>query len=209
MEYLGAHLLYAVHSGGDGGGVIALLDLMLASIEDLFIMPSTEILPHLFPGIFALKNIHPLIVHFPIVLLSLFFLAEMTTTLLKVAQCRLIATWLLYAGTFFAGLTVLAGFQAANTVAHGAEVHEIMESHEHLAISVFGLACCLSLWRWLGKFMLHGAGAYIYLIVAGFLNILLLFTADFGGLMVYKYGVAVDAVSVQQNEEMNEHQHSH
>jgi len=208
MEYLSAYLQYAVHSGGDGG-IIVLLDSLLATMEDILSLPTTEVMPHLLPGIYALENIHPLLVHFPIVLLSLFFITDTAALILKLPQWRAIAGWLLYSGTFFAGLTLMAGFQAAATVAHSEEVHEIMESHEHLAITVFGLAFFLSLWRWLGKFMLLGAGAYLYLIVAAFLNILLIFTADFGGLMVYKFGVAVQAVSVQQSEHLSEHQHSH
>jgi len=45
--------------------------------------------------------------------------------------------------------------------------------------------------------------------LAFFLNILLVLGADLGGLMVYKYGVAVEVVEVTSMDYFHEHTHSH
>jgi len=42
---------------------------------------------------------------------------------------------------------VTAGFIAAGSVAHGDDVHAIMERHEHFGVSVLSLAILLSAWR--------------------------------------------------------------
>ena len=101
----------------------------------------------------------------------------------------------------------MAGFIAASTVAHGEAVHEIMESHEHIGVSIFLLATFLSGWRFSARSSLHGVVNFFYLGFTGILCLLLVFAADLGGLMVYKYGVAVAAVPVSENPD--EHHHDH
>ncbi len=197
----------SVHGGGDGGGLLQWVDAGLEWAEQLLSLPGNQVLPNLFPGLAALPNIHPLFVHFPIVLLSLFLAAEVVALIRNSEIWRRLAAYLLYAGAVFAGLTVAAGLQAAAGVPHGAETHQIMETHEHLAISVFGLAALLSAWRGFARFTLHGAGAYIFLLAAALLNLLLLLTADLGGLMVYKFGVGVQAVSEHPSASMAGHVH--
>jgi uncharacterized membrane protein len=122
-----------------------------------------------------------------------------TTT--KKSDLRKFAGGLLYLGTFFAGLTVWAGFHAAETIQHGHNVHEIMERHEHLGISILGLSLALSAWRL--RRSVEGFGIYnvLSIILAG----VLILGADLGGLMVYKYGVGVAAVKVEANNHHAEH----
>lgn len=154
-------------------------------------------------GISHLANIHPLLVHFPIAFLSLFVLIDFIGTVAKKMALRQFAGSLLYLGTFFSVLTVIAGFSAAETVPHGHNVHDIMERHEHLGISILGLSLALSAWRL--RRPVQGWGIYNLLsfVLAG----ILIFGADLGGLMVYKYGVAVEVVTVS-TEDSHHHEHN-
>jgi len=152
----------------------------------------------LMPGIVSMDNIHPLLVHFPIAFLSAFFVLDVLGMLVHKPHWRGVASWLLYMGTVAAMFTVAAGVLAANTVAHGHNVHDIMERHEHLGLSVLALATVLSVWR-----MKTLNGNLLFVMLSALLCVLLALGADLGGLMVYKYGVAVEAAPVPADD------HSH
>lgn len=199
---------FAVHGGADSaGGMAGLVAGVLGFIESLLALSPAQFFQRLLPGIAGLDNLHPLFVHFPIALLALFFLLDFAGSLAEKPQWRQAAGWFLYAGSFFAVLTVAAGLMAAASVAHGGDVHEIMENHEHLAIAVLILALALSVWRWAAKTLITGAANTLYLILAALMNGLLLFATDLGGLMVYGYGVAVAPVSEMNREAAELHQH--
>ena len=207
---LGGNLLFSVHGGGDAIiGVIDLVGHFLTRLEHLASLSPKQASLEILPGIAALQNWHPLFVHFPIVLLTLFFVIDLLATLIKNPGLHKVADWFLYLGTVFAGITIATGLIAASSVAHGDDVHEIMETHEHLGITIFSLASGLSIWRFFAKSGLHGAANAVFLFLAGLLSIFILFAADLGGLMVYKYGVAVEAVAAEESEINAAHEHDH
>ena len=192
-------LLFQIHGGQDHDGLAASLAHLLAFIEGLVARGDDNgggFLSLFFSGLASLDNIHPVLVHFPIAFLSGFFLMDTLGTLFKKTLWRSIASYLLYWGTFAAALTVLAGFSAADSVAHGDNVHEIMENHEHIGIAILVLASGLSLWRYLAGEIMTGVKNTGFLILATLLCVLIISGADLGGLMVYHYGVAVQAVPI-------------
>ncbi|OAI12300.1 hypothetical protein A1507_02065 [Methylomonas koyamae] len=207
MLGLDSQIRFSIHGGADSGGVAGGVDSLLAFLESAVRQSPAETFHGLLPGIAALQNLHPLFVHFPIALLSLFFALDLAGSLAGRAEWRRVAGWFLYLGVAFAGITVTFGFIAADTVAHGGDVHEIMESHEHLGISVFGLAAFLAVWRGIAKAHPAGPANAFYLALAGLLAGLLAFTADLGGLMVYKYGVSVEAAADANRAAALRHEH--
>ncbi|MDD5115122.1 MAG: DUF2231 domain-containing protein [Methylobacter sp.] len=182
-------LTFQIHGGADHGGVADMVAGLLTFIEGLVGKGGAEIFAALLPGIASMDNIHPLLVHFPIAFFSAFFLFDVVGKLANNSNLRGVASWLLYLGTVSALFTVGAGVLAASSVPHGGNVHEIMERHEHIGLFVLGLATLLSVWR-IGT----SAGGVVFLILSALLVVLLVLGADLGGLMVYKYGVAVEAV---------------
>lgn len=203
------YLSFQVHGGHDhGGGIAESIASLLAFLEELPAHDSEGFFSALLPGISSMDNIHPMLVHFPLAFISTFFVLDVVGTLAKKQHWRNVASWLLYFGTITAVFTVMAGFIAANTVAHGDEVHEIMERHEHFGVSVLSLAAILSVWRWkAGGVMQAGANGF-FLVLAALMCVVMLLGADLGGLMVYKYGVGVDAAQMQSTG-AHEHQHDH
>lgn len=202
------NLLFAVHGGGDsGGGVAGMVAGILGFIEGLVSLSPSELFANLLPGIAMMDNIHPLLVHFPIALLSLFFMLDLLGSLANKSNWRDAASWFLYGGAVFSALTVAAGLNAAGTVAHGGDVHEIMENHEHLGIFVFLLASVLAVWRWLAKQQITGPANTLQLLCSFILAVLLMFTADLGGLMVYNFGVAVKPMAQINLKAAELHQH--
>lgn len=191
-------LSFQVHGGGMGGGVAANVASLLEFLEGLSGKTPPEMFAAILPGVAALENIHPLLVHFPIAFFTAFFLIDCIGTVTKKAQWRYVAACLLYLGTIAAIFTVIAGLFAANSVEHGDDVHDIMERHEHIGIAVLSLSLFLSAWR-LKQWGMHSSGTNaIFLGLAGFLCFLLSLGADLGGLMVYQYGVAVKSEAVSQ-----------
>lgn len=203
-------LSFQVHGNAGNGGIVGILDAFLAFVEGLSGKSAAEVFAELMPGIAALDNLHPLLVHFPIALLSCFFLLDFFGTVFKKTLWRDIAGGFLYLGTLFAVFTVMAGFMAEESVPHGGNVHEIMERHEMLGISVLSLAAFLSIWRWLAHGKIKGEVNIFYLLLSAVLCVLLALGADLGGLMVYKYGVAVEAAATADGmeEAFKEHDHS-
>jgi uncharacterized membrane protein len=120
-----------------------------------------------------------------------------------------LAGGLLYLGTIAAAATVFAGFLAAASVEHGDNVHLIMEKHKFFGISVLCLSTVLSIWRLLSGGVIRGAANMFFLLFAALLNVLIMLGADLGGLMVYKHGVAVEAVEETMIDYFHEHTHTH
>jgi len=203
-------LLFQIHGGADHDhGPAESLGDLLAVFDNLSILGSGELFSILIPGVASIDNIHPLLVHFPIALLSIFFVLDLVGTLTKKQPLRGIASSFLYLGTFAALLTVMAGFMAADTVAHGENVHAIMEKHEDLGLAILSLATALSAWRLKHRGLFQGYVNGVFLALSSLLCVLIMLGADLGGLMVYKYGVAVKAVPVTESASDHHHAENH
>jgi uncharacterized membrane protein len=201
-------LSFRVHGGSDhDGGIAESVSHLLMFLENLSSKAPLDIFALVLPGVASMDNIHPLLVHFPLAFLSGFFLLDVAGTLAKKAQWRSVASWFLYFGTVGAAFTVIAGLMAANSVEHGDNVHDIMERHQYFGVSVLCLAVLLSFWRIKSGSVIKGGANSLFLILSASLWMLMILGADLGGLMVYKYGVAVDAVQVPEGGFSHEHNH--
>lgn len=205
-----------IHGGGNHQGIGAVkgLEAFLTFIESLTTKSPAEIFAAFMPGISALDNIHPLVVHFPIALLTIFFFADTFGGLLSRPAWRSFATPLLYIGTLAAMLSVAAGFQAAYSVPHNDVTHAIMLRHQAFGITVTVLALILSLRRFFAADDFLASKTYGHFTLSALLVLFLSLGADLGGLMVYQHGVAVAPVmqkhaSAIQAQEQHQHTHNH
>lgn len=197
-------ILPAVHGGhGESGGLVAWVDHLLASL--------TRDSPDawsLLGGIDSMgANIHPLLVHFPIALLTCFLLVELLGLLFKTPGARQLASGLLYLGAAGAVLTAIFGLIAAESVPHGALVHEIMEWHMRAGLTVASLATLLAIWRAVGGVPATPMTQALSLLVTIIMAVVLFLGADLGGMMVYKHGVGVHSLQEQSQEGHQHHLH--
>lgn len=148
----------------------------------------------IFPGLREMMNLHPVWVHFPIAFLSVFFVIDLLAAVLRSRALFVVANWLLGLGALGAAVAAAFGLQAALTVPHPPQVHEILEAHRYFALNTTALAWLLLIWRLLNRGRFWLVGRLLHLLVALFMVLNLMLAADYGGLMVYKYGVGVKAV---------------
>lgn len=154
----------------------------------------------LLPGVGAMANTHPLFVHFPIALLSSFLLLEFLHFVSGKDELRHAATWTLYLGALGAVAAVFAGLHAEGTLPHSKDLHDILIRHEQFGIVVASLAVVMALWRFFySKRIFEKRGIWLlHLLLGALMVVIMTFGADLGGLMVYKFGAAVEAVPVEE-----------
>jgi uncharacterized membrane protein len=138
-------------------------------------------------------NPHPLVVHFPIALLMASVLFDLSAFLSKREALEKAARWNLIMGLVTAAMAFVTGLQAEESVPPFPVMQEIVERHEKLAYITLGIFVLLFLWRVLkhGKFFRRWPSLYLLVAFLGMLNLAV--TAYYGGELVYKYGVGVQA----------------
>lgn len=165
-----------------------------------------EILVEYFPGIGELANLHPLLVHFPIALFTGFLFAELLSLMSGSKELRIAGKWMLYLGTLGAFAAVIVGLQGAEGVYHEGEIHQTMSDHRDYGLNVLTLGLLLSTWRLIHNRDFTGFARIVQNTIGVLILVNLALGADLGAMMVYKYGVAVEAVPREQK---SSHGHEH
>jgi len=136
----------------------------------------------------SLSHLHPMLVHFPIALVSIGFIADLTSLFLKKEKC-LSSTgfYLLFIGTISALTALLTGI-FFTTEMEGA-AGEIQETHELFAwISLCILTLTLLIRIYL-KIQVNNNNALnrLVLVLYGLAFVSVSITGFFGGTLVYNY----------------------
>ncbi|MBP1150723.1 MULTISPECIES: DUF2231 domain-containing protein [Methylocaldum] len=207
-DLIGHFISPAVHGAGDGngGGFLMVVESALDTVSRTLESGSSG---NPFAGIEALgTNWHPLIVHFPIAFLTGFFLLELIGVVLRQPGLRNAASWMLYLGTLGAIAAAVAGLIAEDTVPHGSAVHDIMEWHERLGLTVAGLSSALAIWRLFSRERFSAMAQTLHLFLGAIVLAGIVFAADLGGLMVYQHGVGVKSLQVADDHHHHDgHEH--
>lgn len=141
----------------------------------------------------AVEKIHPMIVHFPIALLitSLFFDFLMLVT--KKEGFERTAFHLLSLGVLGSLAAIVFGILAEDAAGNRPGIHDIIETHELLAVTTAGLFVIILIVRYIFMKKDNFQAIRSYYLIAAILGVaLLLTTAYYGGQLVYEYGAAVN-----------------
>ncbi|MEQ1573233.1 MAG: DUF2231 domain-containing protein [Vicinamibacterales bacterium] len=142
-------------------------------------------------------NLHPLVIHFPIVLLISAVAIDLLDTIFKrPAWLGSAATSLYVVGAAAAAAAYLTGLQAGSTVFIPGMAHPDIADHSRWALGTTWYFAATAIVR----FALRGSGSNrarshrILLVTAGVIGVLCLQqTAERGARLVYKHGVGVIA----------------
>lgn len=162
-----------------------------------------------------IPNWHPILVHFTIALLSVsvaLFLAESFVRKWKLhIQLVTVARWNLWLGSLAAIATVIAGFDAFNSVPHGSEAqHLAMLDHRKWALSTAALFIALAAWSLSaslrGKADFRKSKNLVFVALMTVAGLMLATTGYKGAELVYRHGLGVIPMEVGMTAG---HNHSH
>ena len=147
-------------------------------------------------------NVHPMVVHFPIVLLIMALTADVVyATLRRPNGLAVTVTGLYVAGAIAAGVSLWTGLNPASSVFVPGMAHPLIDDHRMWALATTLTAGALAMVR----VTLHLTGrnrpgrALLGLALAGLVVILLMQqTAERGARLVYEQGVGVIPAPVAQ-----------
>ncbi len=147
-----------------------------------------------------LSQLHPLIVHFPIAFFYLYIILELINFFFKKRDLHKIILLFLIIGVIGGIISVLTGNQAFQYLSESPSLNlyhfYLIEKHEYFAsitIWYFLAVLVLKLYFLLKKkndTRLH----YIFIIFAFGGSVLLYKTAEWGGRLVYKFGIGTELI---------------
>ena len=138
-----------------------------------------------------MPNVHPLIVHFPIALLSAAALFECLARWRKSDGLSSAGWWTQCLGTLGLGAAALSGLRAGESVHIAGASVSMWTTHQELAFVSTALFAILLFWRIGARMRIPTGHPFLYLAGMCVAVALLWGTAWFGGEMVYRLGVGV------------------
>jgi uncharacterized membrane protein len=122
---------------------------------------------------------------------------------------RQVAFWTLLVGVLGAASAVLSGLQAEEHIDHGEAVHQLMGTHEDLALITLGVFAVLALWRLVReKRMASGERAVVVALSVGGVG-LVVATGFYGGKLVFEHaaGIPSPVLEAELHERAQGHHH--
>ena len=150
-----------------------------------------------------LAQLHPVIVHFPIAFLTFYVIVEVVNSFLKKEKIQFLASVLILAGVLTGVGAVLTGNQAEHAVEdilkleNMHDAHEQIEEHESSATILLWYFAILMVVRFLfiNKKSLKGINKIIITVLAIGGLYFIFITGNYGGKLVYKYGVGTEILN--------------
>src|SRR5438876_11967827 len=119
------------------------------------------------------------------------------------------ALWTLWAGVIGGWVAVLAGLKAEDAIEHGEAIHELMETHETLALTTMGIFTAVLAWKLFRRSKLTGAeetGLRV-LSVAGLVTVV--WTGVLGGKLMFEHAAGIPNAAMQTEMENRHAGHHH
>jgi len=152
---------------------------------------------------------HAAVNDLPTALLLVTVLFDLGAWLTKRDSLKSAALWTLWAGVIGGWVAVLAGLQAEDAIEHGEAIHELMETHETLALTTMGIFTAVLAWKLFRRSRLTGAeevGLRV-LSLAGLVTII--WTGVLGGKLMFEHAAGIPNATMRQEMENREAEHHH
>jgi uncharacterized membrane protein len=154
-----------------------------------------SMLGSILPGLAHLQNAHPVVVHYPIALLTGAALLYTLAWIIHSEGLARGAYWMLILGTLSAVAAAATGYYAASGVMVSNSVREhLLEPHEDLMVTALGLSVVLAVWAIVAR-PFPRKGRWGFVLMFWVLGAIIAKGADYGGRMVYDYNAGGQACS--------------
>ena len=152
---------------------------------------------------------HAAVNDFPAALLLVTVLFDIGAWVTKRESLKAAALWTLWAGVIGGWVAVLAGLQAEHAIEHGEAIHELMETHETLALTTMSIFTVVLAWKLYRRSKLTSAeelGLRV-LSLAGLVTVV--WTGVLGGKLMFEHAAGIPNVMMQSEMENREAGHHH
>src|SRR5256886_10661766 len=152
---------------------------------------------------------HAAVNDLPTALLLVTVLFDLGAWLFKRESLKAAALWTLWAGVVGGWVAVLAGLKAEDAIEHGEAIHELMETHETLALTTMGIFTVVLAWKLFRRSKLTGAEetGLRALSLAGLVTIV--WTGVLGGKLMVEQPAVIPKAAMQTEMENREAGHQH
>jgi uncharacterized membrane protein len=152
-------------------------------------------------------RLHAALNDLPAALLLAAVLFDLAGALLRRPALRVAGYWTLVAGAIGAILAVVSGLQAEKHIDHGEAVHQLMGTHEQLALITLGTFVVLALWRIVRERRMGSTERAVVLALSLGGTGMLVATAVYGGKLVFDHAAGIPTKVLEQ--EMHERAEGH
>jgi uncharacterized membrane protein len=152
-------------------------------------------------------RLHAALNDLPAALLLVAVLFELASVGFRRPALRVAGYWTLVAGAAGAILAVVSGLQAEEHIDHGEAVHQVMGTHEQLALITLGIFVVVALWRIVRERRMGGTERALVLALSLVGTGTLLATAVYGGKLVFDHAAGIPTKVLE--EEMHERAEGH
>jgi len=152
---------------------------------------------------------HAAVNDLPAALLFVTVLFDLGAWVTKRDSLRAAALWTLWAGAIGGWVAVLAGLQAEDAIEHGEAIHELMETHETLALTTMGIFTAVLAWKLFRRSKLTGAeeAGLRVLSLVGLVTVV--WTGVLGSKLMFEHAAGIPNAVMEQEMENREAGHHH
>ena len=142
-------------------------------------------------------RLHAALNDLPTALLLIAVLFDVAALLTRRENFRLVGFWVLVVGAVGGAAAVISGLQAEDHIQHGEAVHQVMETHEELALTTLGIFAVLALWRIVRERRM-GSGERLASVILSLGGLGFMFaTAIYGGKLVFEHAAGIPTAVLQ------------
>ncbi len=152
---------------------------------------------------------HAAVNDLPAALLFVTVLFDLGAWVTKRDSLKSAAVWTLWAGVIGGWVAVLAGLQAEDVIEHGDAIHELMETHETVALTTMGIFTVVLAWKLFRRSKLTGAeeAGLRVLSVAGLVAVI--WTGVLGAKLMFDHAAGIPNATLQAEIENRGAGHHH
>jgi uncharacterized membrane protein len=140
---------------------------------------------------------HAVLNDLPAALLLVAVLFDLAAAARKRESLSWAAIWTLWAGVIGGWAAVIAGELAEDSLEHGSAIHEIMETHENMALITMSLFTIVLIWKMARRFQMPAQE----LAITRFLSVIgvaaLVWTGVLGGRLMFEHAAGIPTPTLQ------------